>query len=180
MKLIRSLTLALGLAAICAPAAIFAADKPAAKPRAGVEETISSLKSSLDATFEKILKDAHTDILGKHKIVTTEKVGEKTCVLTKLGDHQYLAYVPEGSIAGISAIDYRWIPHAGLLVMPIDKAGADMKSAAYFDFLLTGFDPKVVSEHVTTASSSGAISVPLRTATVFIGESRKHVTMLKP
>lgn len=185
MKKISSL---LAIIAIAAPALCFAADTSTAsqqqKTAAKAEIAIKHLKSTLDEKFGAVFKAAHADIIGKHQVVTWEKsgdkTGDKTCVLTKLGDHQYLAYVPDGSISGISAIDYRWVPRAGLLVMPLDKSGSDMKSAAYFDFLLTGFDPKIVSEHVTTASSSGAISVPLRTALLSIGDPMLKVSMLKP
>jgi hypothetical protein len=181
---LRSLTL-IAITAITAITAS-AADKSAkitiqtgssAALKIDAGKTISSIKSTLDASTEKVFMDAHKDILGKHQIVRHEKSGDKTCVLTSIGEHHYLAYVPNGSIDGISAIEYRWIPATGLLVMPLDKSGADMKDSAYFDFLISGFDPKTVSKHVTTSKSGGAIHVPLRTAMLGIGAQMPKVAL---
>jgi hypothetical protein len=61
--------------------------------------------------------------------------------------------------------------------MPLDKSGADMKDSAYFDFLISGFDPKTVSKHVTTSKSGGAIHVPLRTAMLGIGAQMPKVAL---
>lgn len=173
----------LAIIAIAAPALCFAADTATSKlplSKAQTKTAVEHLKSTLDQELDTVLKAAHAKIIGKHQVVTWEKSGDKTCILTKLGDHQYLAYVPDGSISGISAIDYRWIPQAGLLVMPLSKTGADMKDSAYFDFLVAGFDHEVVSKHVMTETSTGGISVPTRTALLTIGDPMLKVSMLKP